>query len=87
MSLNSTPYDPQPGVEFVGTEYVVTTYHGVETWPTNELDIQCMQEYNTYEVSNTDMQRICCATENRRVEQISVVNTQWKQTTSYEISL
>jgi hypothetical protein len=73
--LNSTPTDPQPGVEFVGTECVVTTCHSVETWATNDLDRHYVQEYNTYEVSNTDMQIICCVTENRRVEQISVINT------------
>lgn len=62
----------------MGTEYVVTTCHGVETWPNNDLDRHYVQEYKIYEVYNTDMQIICCVTENRRVEQRSVINAQWK---------
>ena len=68
-------FDPEYEEEFVGTEYVVTTCHGVQIRRTNVSDRQGCTKTNMHDGSDIDERRICCGRGNGRVKQIALVSS------------
>jgi hypothetical protein len=52
-------FDPESGEEVKGIEYIIIPCHCVPTRPVNRGDLQGVQEYNIYKISDIKKRIIC----------------------------